>query len=128
MNVVFINCRRHPFLDMFMREQDRKTHETRTRNTLRALIGQRVFFAETGHGRRPLCRCSGVIGEPLVIRSREDWDRARSLHQIPPGSPYDWQPGTKVKYLYPIIDVHPVPPFTPPEGIRHGRVWMECTN
>lgn len=123
MPVVFINCSRFPFIDWIMHR--RKLDETRTRNMLRALIGQRVYLAETGNG-RPLCRCTAVIGEPVPIRSRKDWDRLRPRHRVPVGSQYDWQPETTVKYLYPISDVWPCAPFTPSEGIRHGRIWMEC--
>ena len=56
--VVFINCSRIPFIDLIMAR--RKTMETRSRDTLRALVGQRVYLAETGH-RRPVIRCSAII-------------------------------------------------------------------
>ena len=124
--VVFINCDRYPFMDWII--GDVKTYETRSRDSLRSLVGRRVLFAETGRGHRPLCRCSGVIGEPLVVRSRDDWRRLRSRHCVHPGSPYDWKPGTTVKYLYPITGVVACYPFTPPEDVRHGRVWMEYHN
>ena len=123
--ILFINCDLFPFIDWIM--DYLKLDETRTRNMLRALVGQRVLLAETRRGRRPLVRCSCVIGDPVAVRSREEWDRLRHLHYIPAGCRYDWQPGTKVKYLYPITDIIPCDPFTPPEGIRHGRVWMEYT-
>jgi len=124
--VVFINCSLHPFLDMIM--ADVKLDETRTRNTLRSVTGSRVLFAETGRGRKPLVRCSAVLLDPIVVRSRETWDMLRNSHCVPAGSKYDWQPWTKVKYLYPIINVVPVVPFVPPEGVRHGRTWMEYNN
>ena len=120
--VVFINCRRIPFLDLIIGR--RKPWETRTRNMLRALVGQRSYLAETGNG-RPLVRCSAVIGDPLVIRSREDWELYREACGIPAGSDYDWHPWTRTKYLYPLLDVVACDPFRPPEGIRHGRTWME---
>ena len=120
--VVFINCSRLPFIDWIMSRL--KLDETRTRNMLRAVVGQRVYLAETGKG-QPLCRCTAVIGEPVPIRSRAAWERLRSEHRVPAGSQYDWQPETTVKYLYPISDVRPCFPFTPPEDVRHGRVWME---
>lgn len=123
--VVFINCRVAPFIDLIMRML--KLYETRTRDTLRSVVGQRVLLAETGRGRRPLVRCSAVIGQPVIVRSRSDWRRFRKACRIAPGSTYDWQPGTNVKYLYPLLDVVPLDPFTPPEDTRHGRVWMEYT-
>lgn len=121
-SVLFINCSLFPFLDRII--SLRKPWETRSRNTLRALIGCRVYLAETGR-RRPLVRCSAVIGAPLVIRSRKEWNQYRSACCITRGSQYDWKPWTKQKYLYPLLDVVPCSPFTPPEGLRHGRVWME---
>lgn len=119
--VVFINCSRHPFLDQIISR--RKLDETRTRNMLGALVGLRAYLAETGRG-PSLCRCSAVIGAPLVARSRKEWNALRSRHRVPRGSAYDWQPWTKVKYLYPLTDVIACDPFHPPEGVRHGRVYM----
>lgn len=121
---VFINCRRCPFIDMMLSDVDTKTDETRTRNMLRAVVGRSVFLTETGRG-PSMVRASAVIGEPIVARSREEWEALRSRHRVPAGSQYDWQPETKIKYLYPILNIRPVPPFHPPEGIRHGRAWME---
>ena len=123
MKFLFINCSRIPFIDLIMGHL--KTDETRTRNMLRALIGERVYLTETGTGRRSLVRCSAIIGEPVIVRSREDWDRLWKRHRVPVDSRYDWKPETKIKYLYPLIDVRPCKPFTAPEGVRHGYVWME---
>lgn len=120
--VLFINCSRVPFLDLIMSR--RKTFETRTRDTLRALVGQRVYLAETGNG-RPTVRCSAVIRPPVVVCDRHTWDVMRKSTCVGVGSPYDWKPDTKAKYLYPISAVVPCDPFTPPDGTRHGRVWME---
>jgi len=120
--VVFINCRLFPFVDMILRLT--KLYETRTRNMLRSLIGQRVILAETGHG-APLARCMVTIGDPLVARSRDAWNACKKWTGIDDGSPYDWQDETKVKYMYPLYDIQRIEPFRVPEGIRHGRVWME---
>lgn len=121
--VVFINCRSLPFLDDIL--AGRKTIETRTRDTLRTVsdMGRRVYLAETGKG-RPVIRASAVIGSGRPV-DRSDFDCVRRRTCIPVGSRYDWQPDTKVKYCYNLYDVRPVEPFTPPEGRRHGRVWME---
>ena len=121
--VVFINCDRVPFLDQI--ENLDKILETRTRNTLGALAHCRVLLVETRRGRRPLARCWATIGTPLDIRSREDWDPFLPFTGIPAGSTYDWQQDTRVKWLYPLLDVASITPFTIPEGVRHGRVWME---
>lgn len=121
--VVFINCDAVPFLDRIAALD--KIVETRTRNMLRALAGQHVLLAETHRGKRPLARCWATIGTPMAVRSREEWEHWRQYACIPAGSKYDWQEGTTVKWLYPLLDVEPVTPFTLPEGVRHGRVWME---
>ena len=122
--VVFINCHLFPFVALILRRL--KLYETRTRNTLRSLIGQRVILAETGRG-APLARCMVTIGDPLVARNREAWDACRKWTCIDDDSPYNWTDDTKVKYMYPLYDIQPLQPFRVPEGIRHGRVWMEYT-
>lgn len=121
--IVYVNGR--SFVDDIMNRL--KTDETRTRNMLRALVGLRVYIAETGSG-PSMVRCSCVIKSVLVIRSRAQWDRLRRRHRVPEGSRYDWKPETKVKYLYRLTHVRRVNPFHPPEGVRHGRVWMEYNN
>lgn len=120
--VVFINCSRHPFLKKIMDFQ--KEYETRTRNMLGRFLGERVLFAETGHG-KPVVRCSAVISEIIEVYTQEAWNKYLRAACIPAGSTYDWQPGTRKKVLYRLTDVVACDPFTPPEGIRHGRVWME---
>lgn len=120
--VVFINCRRHPFVDDII--DGRKLYETRTRNTLRNLIGHRILIAETGHG-KPVVRCSAVISEIIEVYTREAWNKYIRSACIKPGSEYDWQPEAKKKVLYRLTGVVACHPFTPPENTRHGRVWME---
>lgn len=121
-SIVFINCKKFPFVTEIM--DYLKQYETRTRNTLGRFLGERILIAETGKG-RPLVRCSAVIDEIISVRSREEWERYLELTWVPVGSSYDWQPDTKVKWLYHMTDIHPVEPFIPSEGRRHGRVWME---
>lgn len=121
-SIVFINCKKFPFVTEIM--DYLKQYETRTRNTLGRFLGERILIAETGKG-RPLVRCSAVIDEIISVRSREEWERYLEQTLVPVGSSYDWQPDTKVKWLYHMTDIHPVEPFIPAEGRRHGRVWME---
>lgn len=122
--VIFINCSRYPFIEWIM--GGLKEYETRTRNTLGRFTGERVLFAETGHG-TPVVRFSAVIDQVVSVRSREAWDEYLQATWIPVGSSYDWQPDTKVKWLYRIKDVRPVAdPFRLPQSCRrHGRVWAE---
>lgn len=121
--IVFINCSVLPFIAWII--SGRKTFETRTRNTLRSLVGQRVYIAETGRRGGQVVRCSATIRSVVVVRSRKEWIALRSAHRVPGKSQYDWKPWTKVKYMYELSDVVAMDPFTPPEGVRHGRVWME---
>lgn len=124
--VVYINCDTVPFLDRIISLD--KVLETRTRNMLKALVGQTVYLAETRRGRRPVIRCRVTIGTPMAIRTRDEWNRFLALACIPAGSRYDWQNNTTVKHLYPLIDVQECPPHIIPadaEIIRHGRTWSE---
>lgn len=120
--IIFINCRKRPFLDQILLGD--KRYETRTRNMLGRFLGERVLLAETGNG-RPVVRCSAVITEVHAVYTQECWEKFRSSARIPKGSEYDWKPETKVKWLYKLDGVVACYPFTPPESIRHGRVWME---
>ena len=120
--VVFINCSKYPFLVWIM--EGLKIYETRTRNTLKQLVGQTVYLAETGRG-KPVIKCYAKITEVYEVRTRKEYNSLRALTRIVRGSDYDWKRETKVKYFYKLENVQPVPEFIPPEGIRHGRVWME---
>ena len=128
--IVFINCDDVPFVDKIISGE--KKFETRTRNMLGALSGRRVLIAETGRHCFPTVRCSATIGTPIKILTKDVWDqnewegyRFRQRSCIPAGSKYDWKPDTKIKWIYSLIDVQEIMPFVPPEGKRHGRVWME---
>lgn len=121
--VIFINCTVEPYVDDIMGKL--KLYETRTRNTLGRFIGERILFAETGHG-RPLVKCSAVIDQVISVTTREQWEEYLQYTWIPVGSGHDWQPDTKVKWLYHLTDVKPVVPFILPKSCRrHGRVWAE---
>ena len=122
--IIFINCSAAPFIDDII--SGKKKYETRTRDMLRRFVGQRVLLAETGSG-RPVVRCSARIRYHSVITDRNYWTYfLRKDACIPAGSRYDWQPDTRKKHIYCLEDVQPVSaPFPAPEGVRHGRVWME---
>ena len=123
MPVVFINCSRFPFIDWILTGE--KTYETRTRNTLRSLVGTRVLLAETGKG-KPVVRCSAVIRSAEKAEYLGVWNLLREFHRVPEKSVYDWSFSRPGKWLYLLEEVRPVPvPFHPTEGVRHGRVWME---
>lgn len=121
--VVFVNCSLFPFLSWIL--AGLKICETRNRNTLRALVGQRVLLAVTGRGRPPVVVASVVIRSAFPVDSLQEWRELYNAHRVQEGSQYDWTDTTRRKWLYLLGGVQPVSPFTPPEGVRHGRVWME---
>lgn len=123
MPIVFINCQSAPFIDDII--TGRKVYETRSRDTLRDLVGRFVLLAETGKG-KPVVRCRAKITRSFRVILPDAWERFRSATCVPAWSRYDWKPDTCAKWMYELQYVRPVPaPFTPPEGVRHGRVWME---
>lgn len=121
--VVFINCKEQPFVDQILSGD--KLYETRTRNTLGRLLGERILIAETGRG-KPIVRASAVITSRIAVYAPHCWKRYLKDACIAPGSRYDWQEDTKVKWLYKLTDVQKVDPFILPDSCRrHGRVWAE---
>lgn len=121
--ILFINCSRFPFVDQIMSLE--KPLETRKKDMLRNLVGKRVLIAETCDHVRPLVKCSAFIEYGHPVYTRAEWDLLRKYTRIEEGSSFDWTPSTSVKWVYRLTDVRPVDPFNPPEGSRHGRVWME---
>jgi len=124
MKIVFVNCDEVPYVDLIMLRL--KLFETRSRRMLHSLLNERVYIAETHHGKPPRVRCSLVFIDACHADSRAAWETARPATCVPAGGKHDWQEGTRRKWLYQISDVRPCVPFTPAEGVRHGRVWMEC--
>lgn len=121
--VVFINCTVEPYVDDIMCYL--KQYETRNRNTLGRFLGERILIAETGHG-TPLVKCSAIIDQIISVTTKEEWDEYLEQTWVPVGSKHDWQPDTKIKWLYSLTDIKPVEPFRLPKSCRrHGRVWAE---
>lgn len=121
--VVWINSSSAPFLDDIYNRL--KPFETRSRNMLGRLVGQRIILAESSNGQR-LARCSVVIQGVRKVTTREEWDALRPLHRVPVGSDYDWKPWTRAKYLYKMTNLRRLRPFRiPTEGVSHGRSWFE---
>lgn len=121
MIVLFINCHLFPFIDWIIKGL--KLYETRNRNTLKSIIGKRLYIAETGKHKKPLVRCAAYIDNPVIIDSKKDFDRYRRQTKIKKGSCFDFIPGNK-KYLYPLHDVQAIKPFfLPDNAVRHGRIY-----
>ena len=120
--VVGINSASAPFMEDI--GSLAKRLETRGKNSLRSLVGQRVILAETQQGGY-LAMYTAVIRSARPVRSRDEWETLRPLHRVPVGNQYDWQPGTVVKCVYELTSLRRLRPFLVPEGRRHGRTWME---
>lgn len=120
--VIGINSSSAPFMDDIGARL--KILETRSRNMLKRFVGQRVILAETRQGGY-LALYSVIIRSAMAVRSREDWDALRPLHRVPIDNDFDWKPDTKVKWVYELSNIRYLHPFTVPEGVRHGRTWME---
>lgn len=120
--IVFINCRSVPYVDRIM--DGRKVYETRSRNTLAALVGKRVLIAETGRG-RSVVRCATTIRKAFSLTHSVAFDLFRPYTSVPENGVHDWNDRTRIKWLYELADVRPVLPFHPENGTRHGRTWME---
>jgi hypothetical protein len=120
--VIGINSSSAPFMSDI--GAGRKILETRSRNMLGRLCGQPVILAETRQGGY-LAMYIAVLQSARAVRSKEEWEDLRPLHRVPVGSKYDWKPDTRVKWTYEITVLRILNPFRVPEGIRHGRTWME---
>lgn len=121
--IIFINCDKEPFVDDIIGYL--KQYETRNRNTLGRFLDEPVLLAETKRGRKPVVKALAVIDQIVSVTTKESWEEYLEQTWIPIGSEYDWKPDTKIKWLYHLKHVFPCTPFIPPEGRRHGRVWME---
>lgn len=100
-----------------------KTIETRQRDMLHDLVGERVAVVETGLRQGPM-----VIGYVDVIGSffcsAEQFDSYRRETMIPAGSPFDCKGSGK--WFYQLANAEFCTPYPLPENtIRHGRSWCE---
>ena len=101
-----------------------KTIETRNRNTLGPLVGERVAVVRTGRGKCPM-----VIGDVFVVSAqpmgRDGFEIYRDWTLIPPGSKYDCPEGGK-KWMYFLAQAEACEPYPlPANAVRHGRSWCE---
>ena len=100
-----------------------KAMETRTRNVLKRLIGQRVAVIETGRGKAAIVGYLNIDSCDYIEKER--FDKMHMFHCVPSGSKYDCKKGSG-KYCYWVSDPVPCDPFPVPENaIKHGRSYCE---
>ena len=100
-----------------------KTIETRTKNMLRPLVGERVAIIST---RRGLGAC--IIGHATIDKAfwctADRLNSMRSQTLIPKGSKYDCYTGGK--WCYYLVNPERCEPYPlPGSAVRHGRSWCE---
>lgn len=121
----FINDHAVPYTLLIL--QLIKTIETRTRNTLKALIGQRVAIIQTGKG--PAQIVGYVTITKAVFCPADQLDSFREQTRVPKGSSFDkcgTCEGVPGKWFYYLDNPEPCTPYpVPADAVRHGRVWVE---
>lgn len=105
-----------------------KTIETRNRDMLSALVGQRVAVVKTHRGMLPQ-RGPVVVGYVTITGksfcAADDFQKHFSEHLVPEHSAYAPQNG-RGKWFYHIADAETCEPYVlPVDAVRHGRSWCE---
>jgi len=100
-----------------------KEVETRRRNMLSALIGERVAVIRTKRGEKP-----SIIGYVTIVSSEfcpaSEFNKYFGKHFVLPDSEYACD--GKGKWFYWLDDAYAcVPQPLPENAIRHGRSWCE---
>ena len=126
MKAMFINEDGVPYAHLIV--SGKKLIETRTRNMLLPLVGERVAIVSTRKGKPAM-----VIGYADVqnyafcpVNLLDMW---RNETCIPKGDTYDSlgkRNGRQGKWFYELYNAEPCKPFPLPENaVRHGRSWCE---
>lgn len=122
MKAMYINCDGIDYAKAIV--EGYKKIETRTKNVLWKLEGERVAVIRTQKGKK-----SEVIGTVYVIgKSLVNWELFQKMfnsHCVPTGSRYDCKKGGS-KWCYYLANPIPCDPYPVPEtAVRHGRSWCE---
>ena len=126
MKAMFVNEDGVPYAQLIV--TGKKLIETRTKNMLLPLVGERVAIVSTHKGKKPM-----VVGYANVqnysfcpITLLECWRRET---MIPKGSTYDnlgKRNGKQGKWFYELYKAEPCKPYPlPTSAVRHGRSWCE---
>lgn len=99
-----------------------KTIETRSRNMLRQLVGERVEIIRTGKGPATIVGRATITG--AFFCPLDQFDALRDQHLIPPGSCFDAT--GRGKWCYEMADAETCEPYPlPASALRHGMSWAE---
>lgn len=100
-----------------------KKIETRNRNMLWQLEGERVAVVKTRRNKSPMVvGYVRIVGKQFV--SREQFPKLFHLHCVPTGSEYDAH--GKGKWCYYLAGAEKCDPYPlPKNAVRHGRSWCE---
>lgn len=99
-----------------------KTIETRSRDMLKNLIGERVAIVRTGRGPAQVIGYVRIVNK--VFCYRPFFQTLYPLHLVPPGSKHDCRGAGKWCYI--LEGAEKCEPYSIPENaVRHGRVWCE---
>lgn len=103
--------------------QGYKPIETRSRNMLKQLVGERVAIIRTKRGKKPT-----IVGYADITRWEfcpcTLFEMYRDLTLIPPGSAYDIK--GRGKYFYHMENAEECEPYELPQNaVRHGRSYAE---
>ena len=123
---IFVNENGIPYAQLIV--EGKKLIETRTKNMLLPLVGERVAIISTKRGRKPFIVGYATINSysfcPFPLLGM--W-RAETC--IPKGDTYDKlgkRNGRQGKWFYEMGDAERCKPYPLPESaVRHGRSWCE---
>jgi len=123
---IFVNCANYPYAALIA--AGIKTIETRTRNTLKALDGQRVAIIETGRGPAKIVGYATISGYSFC--NSYFYEMLRDETKIPVGDKYDKfgsRDGIPGKWFYYLENAEQCDSYELPEDgtIRHGRSWCQ---
>lgn len=104
--------------------EGRKTIETRFKNTLGKLVGERVAIVRTRHGKLPLVVGYCVVTDCWFCPKNEFADYTNQHLIFNEGCKYFAK--RTGKYMYEIRHAEKCEPYElPKNAIRHGRSWCE---
>lgn len=124
---IFVNEDEYPYAEWIVRGL--KKYETRNKDMLRYMLGNRVAIVSTKRGRKPCVVGYATITEKIKLYpcdwATSHWQRYyREEAMIPFGSKYD--DVSKGKVLYCMSNAEKCEPYTiPNDTVYHGRSW--CT-